>query len=419
MKFNKYNYFFRYNDSEIIFNTVSGAILSLDLSSFSELKSNPTAFFELLPDESKHLLKNSSILVEDNVPFYKITEKNSNNIWEIAIYPTLSCNFKCNYCYVDSNVNKYISNETTDSIVKFITYYYNKIKPKYVHITWLGGEPLLSINIIELISERLIHNGIKFYSKVITNGYLLGINNLDILYKCKVTEIQITIDGMPYFHNSIRVLHDGSSTFDKILNNLDLSIDRYKDVSFVLRSNISKINIENVHEFYNYILNRYKSNENLFITLSFVEDFSDKSSLLQNNERISRKERIDLILDMAKSNKYKFLKSIPSSRSFHCMVNNKFSCAIDPSGYVYKCNTNIGVINYSIGNVNKIAKINFSDIPFKVLCNDIECRSCKLLPICDNMCPILRLYNRRGEKCHVIKNHVKQFIITYISNDLL
>ena len=68
-----------------------------------------------------------------------------------------------------------MTKETEDEIVEYIKKISSKLKS--ISITWYGGEPLLKQETIDRISTNIIkiadENGIKYFSNIVTNGYLI------------------------------------------------------------------------------------------------------------------------------------------------------------------------------------------------------------------------------------------------------
>jgi len=93
-----------------------------------------------------------------------------------------------------------------------------------INIVWYGGEPLLAIDLIEVISTRVLEicrkNNVSFKADMVTNGYLLTDENVRKLIECEVKTIQVTLDGDREVHDSRRFLDEKKGSFDGILSNL-------------------------------------------------------------------------------------------------------------------------------------------------------------------------------------------------------
>lgn len=62
-------------------------------------------------------------------------------------------------------------------------------------VTWFGGEPLLAVDIVETLSEKLLTvaetYGAFYSADIITNGYLLDQETVDLLVRAHVSKMQI------------------------------------------------------------------------------------------------------------------------------------------------------------------------------------------------------------------------------------
>ena len=192
MKMSYYNYVLKGKTKNIIWNTLSGAVVKFDKETYRKLEN-------LQLEKSRiSLLKSNGIIVDDSVDENKnflLERKNKNinkNIVTFTIALTESCNAKCYYCYQIGNCtteHRVVTENDYNNIIDFII---KQSNGKKVKIVWFGGEPLLKKDIILYICNKLREKSIDYTSNIITNGLLLSkfdINNLiDIV---KVEKIQI------------------------------------------------------------------------------------------------------------------------------------------------------------------------------------------------------------------------------------
>lgn len=73
------------------------------------------------------------------------------NFMHLTIAPTMECNFKCFYCFETEKQKGKMSEETMDSIVKYVMYAPNLSR---IYLTWFGGEPLLAVDEMETFSSQ-------------------------------------------------------------------------------------------------------------------------------------------------------------------------------------------------------------------------------------------------------------------------
>lgn len=148
----------------------------------------------------------------------------------ITFVVTENCNLNCTYCYEKHKTKRKMSKETARQAVDFIldekliNGYYDINSSKAVILEFIGGEPLLEIDIIDYIVEYFKYKTFKLNHPWSTN-YMISITSNGTLYnnptvqnflnknKGKVS-ISITIDGNKQLHDKCRLFHDGSGSYD-------------------------------------------------------------------------------------------------------------------------------------------------------------------------------------------------------------
>ena len=92
-------------------------------------------------------------------------------------------------------------------------------------ITLYGGEPFLKEN--RAIINYIVSEGRKrgYYFDAATNGYDLDAF-ADILSPDIFTRLQITMDGMKDMHNLRRIHYQCDTTFDKIVSNIRMVLEK-------------------------------------------------------------------------------------------------------------------------------------------------------------------------------------------------
>jgi uncharacterized protein len=179
-------------------------------------------------------------------------KKNKGKRIDVTIVPTYDCNFRCPYCFerdVQKNDKNWIKKKMTHEFVDEMFASFENLKTDGFtvaeQITLFGGEPLLlsNMDIISYIVNKSSENG--YYLSAITNGYEAD-HYLDYIGKepGKIQMLQITLDGKDDFHNKRRFLHGGGETFDKIVQNVDLCLE--KGASISLRTNVDMSNLDHL-----------------------------------------------------------------------------------------------------------------------------------------------------------------------------
>lgn len=330
----------------------------------------------------------------------------------LSICPTMDCNFNCPYCFEEHRKGK-MSLEIQDKIIELVNKISKNEKINKLQITWFGGEPLLYPDIIESLSDRLIKiaekNKLKYFSNIITNGYLLNQKNADILTKAKVDNYQITLDGVGSIHNKTRCLKNGEPTFDKIIDN----IKNTKITGIIkIRQNIYKDNLNNIQELKDFLDNIKKTSVN-----NITYYFSD----ICNNDNIENNKNIKLVSNLDFNKSKVFLENIfiPKKKKYSCGAQKMNFITIDELGNLYKCRDKIK-LNDSFGNIikwdpnNPLFTAKRPDMITNYIntigaINDEECKNCVWFPVCVGGCPMYRIYYQK--KCIPYKGYEKEFVL--------
>lgn len=166
----------------------------------------------------------------------------------IILKTTLDCNFRCIYCYQEHDPIR-MDDKLQEDMIQYVTEASKKYKR--ISFVWFGGEPLLELDRMKIMSQKLIdicnENDCEYTAAMTTNGYLLNDDILNNLEAMRIKKAQITLDGTAIHHNLARPHMDGSGTFDVIYHNIlkILSLD----VDLTLRINVNPDNyleIENL-----------------------------------------------------------------------------------------------------------------------------------------------------------------------------
>lgn len=219
---------------------------------------------------------------------------------------------------------------------------------KKLNVSWYGGEPLLELEVIRKVSKNLIQlcqeEEVQYGASIVTNGVLLDLETAKILKnECYVDRAQITIDGLPEYHNKRRILKDGKESFDIICRNIDNCMDI---INIGVRVNADKNNMYNIQKLFYYFNDEKKWTDRVFFYLAPVENYTD-NCYFSNTNCLSDEEfgRLDLEIvkkmyqlkpDMIRKNLY------PVRKNNFCAAVTFGNYVVDPEGYLYTCWNVIG-----------------------------------------------------------------------------
>ena len=210
----------------ILYSTKNAAIVEL-----------PKKLADKLPDvdlsgEDRKTLRNLGFLMRDPDKEKRefigyVDELNGlNKSLSIKLVMNLDCNLACKYCFEGKRKGgHYMTRKTADDFIGFVKKTIRRRKDiKEILITYYGGEPLLSRELIISISERLksfakdVDLRLKLY--LMTNGTLLTKETVKRLRPLGLKEACVTLDGPSDIHNFFRPFKTGRGSFDAIVKNI-------------------------------------------------------------------------------------------------------------------------------------------------------------------------------------------------------
>jgi len=324
----------------------------------------------------------------------------------ITLCTTLSCNFQCVYCVQRGNFDKptIMSSETLRYVVIWCTKLLEKKNCRKLEICFFGGEPLLNYEII-------VHAMVEFnrflkenkldllYYQLVTNGSLLSASKIKVLKALGLQQVQFTIDGTPYTHNSRRVGKQGS--FGKIWENVLHAAEEGLQITLNC-----VVDSENYHEIKELI--------------DIAEDFSKSCPQLKRNTQIlfslliPTSYTIKRCKEVLFGKEHEILSAIIDGYVYAKQLGwgitnwllytssareSKSSYIIGPEGDVYKCYGAIGNQRYCIGSiVDDLDKVETKALSFTELQPwDEECLQCNIFPICRGGCQHISSLYHDGE----------------------
>ncbi len=154
-----------------------------------------------------------------------LDELNSgNNAFCALVVLNLDCNLGCKYCFEGTRKGKhYLSVETAKQFTAFVRSRDLEDKDE-INITFYGGEPLLSTDMIVRVAEEMRglaeERNMEFTFSLITNGTLLTRRIVEKLKPLGLAGAGVTLDGPREVHDLFRPFKSGTGSFDTIVGNL-------------------------------------------------------------------------------------------------------------------------------------------------------------------------------------------------------
>ena len=402
MKLSRYNFLRQFDDATIFFNAATCALAVVDenfLRAVDDVKNN--SFDEknfdaqLIAD-----MKSSGCLVDDDVDelerleFYRNVSKYDATNFGLTVAPTLDCNFRCKYCF-ETHPKGNMSAETQAALVAFVESRLERAKN--FSVTWYGGEPLLAKEIIWSLSEKFLalceKFSVEYDAFIITNASLLDAADVEQFKRYKINGAQITIDGVKEVHDSRRRSITGESTFERLIDRVNLLLN--ENLTVIVRINIDKENIARVDELLDTLAARINLREDLKIDFGQVSPFTDICKSIES-DCYNNAQFADVMIPLyEKVSRRGFtvnkMSAYPSPRVNFCCADYANSFVVDKDGELYRCWNHVGNLKMSSGNVNDgenltLERNYLSWIQWNPIRHP-KCRECACLPICMGGCP--------------------------------
>lgn len=301
----------------------------------------------------------------------------------LTLLPTQQCNFRCVYCY-EQFKNIKMDKNVIDKICSFVDRFLNEYK--YLRICWFGGEPLLSLDVIDILTKRISDVCKKhkkpYYASMTTNGYLLDLETFKFLQRKHVMQFQVTLDGDKYTHDKQRVLCGGKETYDVILNNL-LTIKKNiktSTIKIIIRINLAnKIDVNEIQN----LIDLFADDDRFTINIQ-------KIFATENNQGTTNKTYFS-VLRRCSTRKPEEL--IPEHTI--CYAAKENTLVISADGSIGKCTVNFEDPKNQFGNILNCDLESFS-LGSIEYCNTVnsnqECIKCCIYPLCfGKQCPARRV----------------------------
>ena len=328
----------------------------------------------------------------------------------LTIAPTSDCNFRCIYCYEKDSLRK---STMTEEVQGALIEYVKRVAPiiSSISVSWYGGEPLLALDIIERLTGEIYaiceENKVAYSASIVTNGYLLTPKVAKKLGELHISNIQITLDGLPELHDKRRPLEGGQPTFSKILSNLKESKD-HLPCCVSIRVNVDKQNISQVDA----IVKILEENGLSDMALAYLGMVENSNGTYQDSECFHVQEFSKYDYEFNVRNNMSRVNCYPQLVRNVCSADSVSGIVIDSDGLIYKCWNDIGIKERAIGNLldnsYRNQKVSMDYLLYDPT-QDAECKICKYIPICMGGCPHRRQFSSEN-RCHKLRYTMDKYI---------
>lgn len=261
-----------------------------------------------------------------------------DGIRKYTIVTTTGCNARCHYCFEKGTKAVNMTTETAGKVAQYIVDH--RGGHGKVQIDWFGGEPLYNVKVMDRISTRLAEQGVDYFSRITTNGYLFSekmVAKAVGLWHLRFA--MITLDGTEQRYNRIKAyIHPGdASPFQRVLNNIGLLLNAGVKVS--VRLHVSMDNLQDIEELMRILADRFGGSELLNLQILYLfELVGPEAKIMPDEERATLCREIRRLKDYGCQlgiNKPAALKK--AIKTHRCMVDSEDAVMIVPDGRLGLC----------------------------------------------------------------------------------
>lgn len=341
----------------------------------------------------------------------------------LTLAPTMGCNFNCTYCVEPEALRRRVelmTEEVQDAIVELVRRELADPALESVMVAWFGGEPLLAIDVIGELSQRLIalcdERSVRYDANVTTNGYNLDDHAIAVLARCRVRFLKISLDGPKHVHDRRRLLRGGGGTFDRILRNI---VAASGVLQVRVRLNVDRGNLSSLPQLLETLETRGLADK-VQVYSAIVEENAAVEG--RYSDFATRAEFAEAEHSMAKESIARGFARWegPTIRGHYCSADLQRSYMLGPKGQLYACWADFGDPTKQVGSLVS-RSINNSSYHEEFTRFDPtthpKCAPCNVMPLCLGGCSRERLYH--GEpQCGVYRFNLADRVREHVARQL-
>jgi uncharacterized protein len=338
------------------------------------------------------------------------TENSPHKFKSITINVNQVCNLHCVYCAAggDGSFGDPIKKISLEKTLPQISFFLNKLSAgDSFKITFLGGEPLLYPEALQIIGEEAMRvassKGIEVKFVVVTNGTLFTEKTIAVLSGLKAS-ITISLDGPPEVNDKLRPTKGGQGSTSQIIKGLEVLLKnraRLNSIGFSGVFGTRNLELEKAYRFYSefgvdwfdFVYDHLETSPE--VSLQFTSALNKIAELAFNKggelelRKIRQFDTYFQILDSQVKNQN------------YCGTGNTF-LIVDAANNMYVCPWSVGKKEDHVGSGVTL----FEDklIEYRgTLVQQNKCEQCWAKNVCGGGCQFIHK-NNTGDKRSVDKN---------------
>ncbi len=333
----------------------------------------------------------------------------------LTLTTTMDCNLGCYYCY-EQRSSQHLSYADLPAILDLVKRKLQASRKNTFHVDWYGGEPMLNVGFMEQASQALQELSdslnVRYTASIISNGTSWPSDIAAFVQRHRITEVQISFDGLEDNHTRRRHLRHGyraiaeTSTFQQAVETVDVLLDH---VRVDIRLNIDRGNLKDVRPFIQWARARgwFSRTYPAVIQPARLAAYSASSEFMRQTE-LSVHEFNEIQASIRKEvsgfatlEEAETPDGFPYPRTSVCAALANDSVVIGADGLQYRCGLQVGethrAVDYLETKPRKTLPM-YHDSSATVRAdsewwnafdptNLPNCKRCSFLPICWGGCP--------------------------------
>lgn len=353
-------------------------------------------------------------------------EVKKRHLDRITLHVSNDCNLKCKYCYASGGNYQLecglMSRQTAKRFVDFCCQNFDKID----RIVFFGGEPMLNVEIMEIVCNLFKSNFTNGKIScipdfgMVTNGTIINDEIISFI-KENISNITVSIDGPKEINDINRVYSNGKGSYEKIKKFIN-RIKSETNIPLSYEATYTKQHIE--YEYQPKDICNFMLSEFGIKGIVVEEDSLETSHLLTHLRDVNFDEIVENNFENMPAGFWSILQSITIKRSQEVCPVMKNIFSVSSNGGIFPCHMLTGNVTNNMGNVagknffNKGVLSNEESFILNLQDNP-NCNSCWCKSLCGG-CAVQRFYNQQtkqfskkpnSELCEITKEYFEEIIL--------
>lgn len=341
---------------------------------------------------------------------------------QFVVMPTAYCNMGCDYCGQEHRRGAGIEpGQHREALVARVERAMASGRHDSVLVRWFGGEPLMGYAVMRSLSARFVadaqRHGVAYTAKLVTNGALLDARKLRALHlDCRVTHIEVTVDGPAAVHEESRPLKSGQQSYARIIAAIRAAVSDpdLAGLTVSVRTNVGVHNAHLAHDFAAGMAAAGLAHPRVSFYPAPIHSWGNDVSDVALDR--AEQARIELDWYAAYTTAGLTCALLPSAtRPVVCTAVTAHSEVVAPDGRVYSCTEQPLVPGFTEQHVGTLTGLDpdalrpagvFDDWYDTLDQDRTGCGSCRLLPVCGGACP--KLWREGKPPCPPLKTNLAE-----------